>query len=383
MIYLDNAATTSPKPRPVREAVDRALRTFSANPGRSGYRMSMAAAEELYACRKEASDFFHGPGPENVAFPLNCTQALNMVLKGWLKAGDHVVVSDLEHNAVMRPLEALREKGVTYTAAHVSIGDHDATVDAFRKSMNEKTRLILCTHASNVWGARLPVERIAALAHAYQIPIAVDAAQSAGVLPIDMQEMGLDFLCVPGHKGLYGPMGTGLLLTARGEQLETILEGGTGSSSMQLRQPQEMPDRFESGTLNVPGIAGLRAGIRFVKQRREELFRHEMAYVQALYDRLASIPEVVLYTPRPDPQHFAPLLSCNVQGFSSEEAGAILARQGIAVRCGLHCAPEAHRAMGTLEQGTIRLAPSAFSNFAEIPQVTAGFLKMIHRKFSK
>ena len=383
MIYLDNAATTYPKPPMVRQAVEVALRRFGANPGRSGYPMSMAASEEVYACRKEVSDFFGGPGPENVVFPLNCTQAVNMVLKGWLHPGDHVVVSDLEHNAVMRPLEALSQRGVAFTAAHVTIGDHDATVNAFRQALTAKTRLVLCTHASNVCGARLPVERIAALCREYRIPVALDCAQSAGILPINMEEMGIDFVCAPGHKGLYGPMGTGILIAKDGSRLDTLLEGGTGSSSLSMKHPEEMPEHLESGTLNVPGICGLRAGLRFVRERGDRIFRHEMEYITQLYDRLKNIPQVELYTPRPEPLYFAPVLSCNIQGLTSEETGALLARQGIAVRAGLHCAPAAHTALGTLERGTVRMAPSAFSNFAEIDRVVSGFLKIIHRNFAK
>lgn len=378
MIYLDNGATTFPKPPAVRGAVARALQKLGANPGRGGYPMSMAAAEEVYACRQAASEFFHSAGPETVVFPLNCTQGINMVLKGWLRLGDHVVVSDLEHNAVMRPLEALRERGVSYTMAHVTIGDHDATMDAFRRALTAKTRLIFCTHASNVWGARLPVERIAAMAREYGIPFGLDCAQSAGILPLDMEGMGIDFLCAAGHKGLYGPMGTGVLLTSK--PLATILEGGTGTNSLAMRQPEEMPERLESGTLNVPGIAGLRAGIAFVKARRENIYRHEMRYVQMLYDRLKQIPQVVLYTPRPDPRYFAPVLSCNIREMPSEEAGALLGRQGIAVRAGLHCAPAAHQAMGTLEQGAVRIAPSAFSSFEEIEQVAAGFRNIVRSR---
>ena len=382
MIYLDNAATTFPKPQIVKQAVSAALEKYGANPGRSGYPMSMATARELYECRREADDFFHGYGPENVVFTSNCTMALHLVLKGWLRPGDHVVVSDLEHNAVMRPLEAMKERGISCTAAHVTIGDHDATVDAFRRALNGKTRLIVCTHASNVWGARLPVERIAAMAREYEIPVALDCAQSAGVLPIDMQDMGVDFLCIAGHKGLYGPMGTGLLLVNPARRLSTVIEGGTGSQSVSLNQPEELPDRLESGTVNVPGIIGLKAGIRFVRSRHGEIFRKETAYIQTLYDRLSRIPQIVLYTPRPEPQHFVPVLSCNVKNVPSEEVGAQLARYGIAVRCGLHCAPAAHGAMGTLEQGTIRMASSVFSNIAEINTVYQGFLKIIHRNFA-
>lgn len=215
MIYLDNAATTYPKPASVQNTVQIALKKYGANPGRAGHAMSLAAAEEIYRCRTAAADFFKAPGPECVAFTLNCTHAMNYVLKGLLKPGDHVVTSSLEHNAVMRPLQKLSENGVMFTVAKVFPGDNDATLNAFRNAIRENTKLIVCTHASNVWGIRLPVERIAALGHLYNIPIVVDCAQSAGVLPIDMAESGFDYLCVAGHKGLYGPMGTGMLVYAQ------------------------------------------------------------------------------------------------------------------------------------------------------------------------
>ena len=250
MIYFDNAATTFPKPRQVTNAVNNALNHYGANPGRSGHNMSIAGAEEIYRCRSAAADMFHAPGPECVIFTLNCTHAMNMVLKGLLRPGDHVVTSCLEHNAVMRPLHALAANDITFTAAQIFPGDNDATVNAFRNALQPNTKLIVCMQASNVWGIRLPVERIAALGKQYEIPIAIDCAQSAGVIPIDMQESGFDYLCIAGHKGLYGPMGTGMLITANGSQLSTILEGGTGTGSVSYVQPETMPDRFESGTPN-------------------------------------------------------------------------------------------------------------------------------------
>lgn len=378
MIYLDNAATTFPKPQQVMNAVNYALKNYGANPGRSGHDLSIATAEEVYRCRSDAADMFHAPGPECVAFTLNCTHAMNMVLKGLLKPGDHVVTSCLEHNAVMRPLQALAENGITFTAAQVFPGDNDATMNAFRKALQANTKLIVCMQASNVWGIRLPVERIAALAKEYGIPIAIDCAQSAGVIPIDMQDSGFDYLCIAGHKGLYGPMGTGMLLTANGSQLSTIIEGGTGTGSASFVQPESMPDRLESGTPNVAGIAGLRAGMQFVKNRGiTTIFNHELMLTQALHDRLSGMNGVILYTARPTALHFVPVLSFNVEGKDSEEVCKKLNSFGIAVRAGLHCSPAAHTFMGTLQRGAVRVCPSAFSNMNEINTFVLDLMKIL------
>ncbi|MCH3971568.1 MAG: aminotransferase class V-fold PLP-dependent enzyme [Oscillospiraceae bacterium] len=368
MIYLDNAATTYPKPPQVSAAVQRALRQYGANPGRAGHRMSLKTAEAVYHVREQAAAFFGAPGPENVAFVMNCTQALNMVIKGAIKPGGHVVVSCLEHNAVMRPLETLRRRGIiTYTEAQVVPGDNDATLDAFRQAMQENTCLCVCTHVSNVWGICLPIERIAALCHAYRVPFCADCAQSAGVLPISMTEAGLDYVCAPGHKGLYGPMGTGLLLALDGAALDTLIEGGTGTASESLVQPAEMPERFESGTINVPGILGLGAGISFVQQMGiQRIYQQESALVCALYDQLKHSGAAELYAPRPQPPYFAPLLSFNLPNQDSEDTAAALDRRGFAVRAGLHCAPRAHAFYGTLERGAVRMCPSVFVGRAQV-----------------
>lgn len=370
MIYLDNAATTYPKPLSVRSAVASALQRYGANPGRAGHTMSMDAAEEMFRCRTAAADLFHAPGPECVAFTLNCTHALNYVMKGLLKPGDHAVTSCLEHNAVARPLYALSRIGVEVTEARVYPGDNDATVDSFRRSLRSNTRLIVCTHASNVWGIRLPVERIAALGHQYGVPTAVDCAQTAGVLPINLADSGIDYLCAAGHKGLYGPMGTGLLITSRGSELATLIEGGTGTASAQAEQPLTMPDRMESGTQNMPGIAGLRAGIEFVASRgTDRILHHEMELVRRLYRRLSQLKGIRLYADEPTERYFAPVLSFNVGELSSEAVGKKLNDHGIAVRTGLHCAPAAHRFYGTLEQGAVRVCPSVFSREEEMDRL--------------
>lgn len=372
MIYLDNAATTWPKPVQVREAVQRALREYGANPGRSGYEMSMRTTQAVYECRRCAAELFGAQGPECVVFQPSCTQALNLVLKGFLKSGDHVVVSDLEHNAVMRPLTVLREMGVSFSAAQVTPCDNDATVEAFRRAMAPNTKLVVCTQASNVFGIRVPVERIAALCHQYGAKICVDCAQSAGIVPINVTESGIDYLCCAGHKGLYGPMGTGMLIFRDPQdRLATLVEGGTGTQSRSLLQPDDPPERYESGTQNVPGILGLRAGMEFVKKMGpENIWKREMEKTVLLYDRLSRIPGVRLYTERPRRPYFLPVLSFNIEGMPSEQAGERLAKMGVAVRCGLHCTPTAHDKMGT-DEGTVRMSPSVFTRREEIEAAAA------------
>ena len=367
MIYLDNSATTYPKPPQVRQAVTRALGELGANPGRGGYPMSQRTAQAVYRCRCLAAEFFGAPGPECVVFQPSCTQALNLVLKGALKQGDHVVVSDLEHNAVMRPLTALSARGVTYTLAKTVPGDNDATLDAFRQAMGPRTKLVVCTQASNVFGFRLPVERVAALCHQYGAKLCVDAAQSAGLVPIHLQRDGIDYLCCAGHKGLYGPMGVGLLvLRDPADGLTPLVEGGTGTQSRSLAQPEDSPERYESGTLNVPGIAGLEAGLLFVRrQGPQALCQKELALLARLHRQLARFPGVELYTGEPRAPYFLPVLSFNLRGMESEAVGERLGQAGIAVRCGLHCAPLAHQKLGT-QQGTVRVSPSAFTRREEI-----------------
>ncbi|MFR1179267.1 MAG: cysteine desulfurase [Acutalibacteraceae bacterium] len=367
MIYLDNAATTYPKPQNVANATMYALKKLGANPGRSGHNMSINAALEIYECRKSIAKFFNAKGPECVVFTLNCTHAINLVFKGLLKPGDHVVVSCLEHNAITRPLKALEEKGITFSEAKVFPGDNEATLDSFRNAINSKTVLIACTHASNVWGIRLPISRICAMAHEYGIPMLVDAAQSAGHIPIDLQETQIDYLCLAGHKGLYGPMGTGILITSHGEELPTIIEGGTGINSETYVQTNVMPEKFESGTQNLIGIAGLHAGIKFLNTAKvEKIAKHEHDLINYLYERLSELKNVELYMSRPDPKYFVPLLSFNVVGMHSENVGAILNKHQIYVRPGLHCAPAAHRFCETLERGAVRVCPSAFTRKSDI-----------------
>ena len=363
IIYFDNAATTGIKPKSVVRAVNFALENLSANPGRSGHSKSVGAAETVYKAREKLSDFFGSEGPETVVFTQNCTHAVNCVLKGLLKKGDHCIISSLEHNAVVRPLV---KTGVSYSVAEVSLTDDDETVKNFVEKIKPNTKLIFCTGASNVLGKILPIEKIGAICRKRGIYFGVDAAQTAGVLPIDMKKQNIDFLCIAPHKGLYAPMGIGVLI-ARKPLPDTIIEGGTGTNSSELFQPSFLPERLESGTVNVPGIAGIMGGLEFVKTKgTESIYQNELRLIQMLYKKLEDNEDVTLYTPYPEAGMYVPLLTFNVKNMTSYEAASILADNKIAVRGGLHCAPFAHRQIGTLEGGAVRVAVAYFNNSSEI-----------------
>ncbi len=366
MIYLDNSATTFPKPKSVIYAVNEAMQKYCANPGRSGHDLSLKAAEQVFLCRKAVCKLFNVDDESKVVFTSGCTQSLNTVIKGVLKPGDHCIISSLEHNSVLRPLEILKSKNISYSIADVYPEDNDRTVDSFRKCINEKTRLIVCTHASNVFGIRLPVERVCALAHSYGILFCLDAAQSAGVLDINIGEDGFDYVCCAGHKGLYGPMGIGLLIINTDYLPDTLLEGGTGSESQNLNQPDFMPDRFESGTLNIPGICGLKKGIEFVLNKGiKQIFIHEMNLILFLHKMLNSNSRITIYN-KPDMFYSAPLIAFSVSNINSEEVAMHLNRRNIAVRAGLHCSPIAHKYIGTIDNGVVRISPSVFTTLNDM-----------------
>lgn len=377
MIYLDNAATGYPKPRAVYEAMRQSVVCHGANPGRGGYPMAVAATEALYTCRETAAQLFGLSDSRRVVFTLNCTAALNIAINSVLQKGGRVVVSDLEHNAVMRPLHARGGCYPCYDTAEVTVGDDEATVEAFRRAITPQTKAIVCTHASNVIGCVLPIKQLAALAHAHGLVLIVDAAQSAGHIPIHMENDGIDYLCAAGHKGLYGPMGTGILLCREDVPLVPLVYGGTGSASLSLTQPEELPDRLESGTPNVVGIDGLQAGMRWVLQTGvERVAAHELALCRALYEALEGTAGVRLYSPWPQDGRATAVLSLTVDGLSVEQTAQALACHGIAVRAGLHCAPAAHRAIGTLPDGTVRLSMGAFNTLPQM-QNCAQILKKI------
>ena len=368
MIYFDNAATTFPKPQTVVRALNTAVVRYGANPGRAGHRLAVETAEQVYNARKTVAQFFDMEPCENVIFTKNCTEALNTVIKGLAKSGGHFLCSNIEHNAVVRPLESLRQRGIcSWSTAAVGETDEE-TVENFRKGLQPNTIAIICTGASNVFGEVLPVRALASLAHRNGVRMVVDAAQCAGILPISMQNDGIDFLCAPGHKGLYGIMGTGVLLCNCNVVLNPLTQGGTGVLSAQLTQPDAYPERLESGTLNVPGIFTVAEGIKFVEKISvSQIYQSEMKHVLRVHSTLSEMQNVELYTDLSSHKKaYVPLLSFNVRGLHSEETAARLSESDIAVRAGLHCAPFAHKAYKTQSRGTVRICPSAFTTQKDV-----------------
>lgn len=361
MIYLDNGATSYPKPKKVIDSAVSALRSFSFNSGRGGYRQSVKAAEKIYDVRCKIGDMF-GFEPQNTAFTKNCTEAVNAAVKGSVKKGDHVIISSLEHNAVWRVISRLADDGViSYDTADFSYDD-DECASNFERLIKPNTSLIVCMSASNVFGVVFPVAKIGAAAKKHGVRFIVDGAQSAGLIALNSKKDNFDILCAPGHKCLYGPMGTGFMSINENISLDTFEEGGTGSNSLEPDQPDFMPDRFEAGTLNNAGIISLGAGIDFINRMgMDKIYSHEMQCARYLYSGLKQNKNAVLYTPEPEKYRFAPIISFNYKDYSSEKTAALLADKDIAVRAGYHCSPLAHRFFSTLDRGTVRLSPSAFT----------------------
>ena len=362
MIYLDSAATTFQKPPAVSAAMQRALGTMS-SPGRGGHPAAMRAAETAFDCRNELAHLFSMPNPEQVVFTMNATHGLNIAIKSLVPPGGKAVVSGYEHNAVTRPLLAL--------SARVSVVSGplfapEAITAAFDRLVTPDTDAVICNHISNVFGFILPIEDIAAVCRRRKVPLIVDASQSAGVLPLDMTALGAAFIAMPGHKGLYGPQGTGVLLCGESVPVRTLLEGGTGSLPTHQEMPDSLPDRLEAGTHNMPGIAGLLEGVRYVKQRgMDAICLRERQLTLLLAEGLRTIPNLRVYA-MPGLHQQAGVLSVVPEEKDVEVLGEELAERGIAVRAGIHCAPFAHRTAGTLETGTVRLSVSDFNTPAEV-----------------
>lgn len=363
MIYLDNGATSFYKPRAVYQAVTDAMRTC-ANPGRGGYPAAMEAARRVYNCREAAAQLFDCD-PEQVALTTSCTHGLNIAIRSLVKPGGRVVVSGFEHNAVTRPLHALR---ADIRVAGRKLFDWEDTLQQFWEALKKGADAAVFTHVSNVFGYILPVEEMASLCRERGVPFVLDAAQSAGVLPVKLRELGADFIAMPGHKGLLGPQGTGLLLC--GGKAIPLLQGGTGSQSMEQEMPDYLPDALEAGTLNVPGYAGLTQGLRYLNrvgtqsilEREHRQLVHCVAGLKKLGMQVFS------------GEHQAGTVSF-LPGMDCEEAARLLAEQGIAVRAGLHCAPYAHESAGTLQTGTVRVS---FGHNAAAEQ-TATFLRAMSK----
>ena len=374
MIYLDSAATTFQKPPSVYRSVQWAMGHLG-SPGRGGHPYAMRAAEAAFRCRERAAELFHVPDPERVIFTFNATHGLNIAIRSLVRRGSRVVISGYEHNSVVRPLAAI---GAEVRVAHSPLFDRDAAVRAFERLIDERTDAVVVNHVSNVFGFILPVEEIADICHEWRVPLILDASQSAGVLPVDAQRLGAAFIAMPGHKGLYGPQGTGLLL-ASGEAAP-LLYGGSGSDSRSADMPAFLPDRLEAGTHNMPGIAGLAAGIAYVLQTgTSAILRHERTLIGRMADGLSGIPGVRVFRSK-DMSLQAGVLSFEIDGLSAEEAGERLGEMGIAVRAGLHCAPLAHKTVGTLARGAVRASVSAFNSQRDVSALVDAVKKLANRR---
>ena len=369
MIYLDNAATSFPKPPQVIRAMTDALQNFGANPGRGGHQLALQAGRTVEKCREAAASLLGVSSPEQVLFTRNCTESLNIAITGMLHKGDEVICSHGEHNAVMRPLERFVSRG-DITVKLLRPDERGVlSPDTLRRAVTSRTGLVIICHASNVTGVIQPVPELGAVCREKGIPFLVDAAQTVGVLDVTLDSLNADMIAMPGHKGLLGPHGTGLLALREGIAPEPLILGGTGSASESVRQPELLPDRYESGTLNLPGIAGLLAGISFVAQYREDIHRYETALNDRLRRQLAGIPGLRLLGDDRAPR--VAITSVVPDGGDSAALADALDATGVAVRSGLHCAPAMHSYLGTLKSGAVRFAPGPYNTEQEIDDTAA------------
>lgn len=381
MIYFDNAATTYPKPKQVIRAVEEAMIFCGANPGRSGNQMSYLTASKIFEVRESLSNLFNLNSPENVIFTKNCTEALNLVIHGLQRKGGHFLCSNYEHNSVTRPLQYLKEQNLCdwgYFEVKPSVVD---TLKNIQNKIQKNTIAIICTATSNVTGLCMPIQDIATLAHQNGLKLIVDGAQGAGIIPVYMQKMNLDYLCLPGHKGLYGPMGTGALLCRNTECLKTLMQGGTGTQSKEYAMPMAVPERYESGTLNVPGIIGVGAGCKQIEELSiKKIYDKEQYWIRYLVEELKKMKSFELYKPNMQSYLYAPILALNIQNMHSEEVATLLAEDEIAVRGGFHCAPLAHKTLKTLDRGVVRICPSIFTTEKDVNCLLNSLFKIAKKR---
>ncbi|CAM3588646.1 aminotransferase class V-fold PLP-dependent enzyme [Brevibacillus invocatus] len=367
IIYLDNAASTWPKPPGVKEKMAEVIEDFAANPGRGGHALAMKASKTVFRTRVQLSRLFGIQNPNNLFFYLNATQALNQAIKGFLKEGDHVISSSVEHNSVRRPLEYMsktKQVEVTYVEPR---GDQLFHREDFVQAIRPNTRLVAISHASNLTGVILPVAELGEMAKQHGITFLVDASQTAGVLPIHVEEMKIDMLAFPGHKGLYGPQGTGGLYVHGDIDLEPLIHGGTGSQSEAIEQPTTRPDRYESGTVNTVGLAGLLEGVSYVMEKGvEDIGQHEWELVKKTIVGLGKVAGVTVYGPGSETKRVG-VVSFNIQGVDASEVSFILDQQyGIATRAGYHCTPLGHQTAGTEQTGAVRASYGIFNTEKDV-----------------
>ena len=374
MIYLDNAATSYPKPRCTVDAMVQALTQCGANPGRSGHRLSLEAGRTVEACRESLAAMLDEPDATRIAFAQNATDALNMAIHGVLRTGDHVISTLIEHNSVLRPLSELSRSGTITLTLVPPDGDGRIRGKDVEQAITPRTRLVAMTHMSNVLGVEQDAARMGAMCARRGVLLLLDCAQTAGHLPLAPAQWGCSLLAMPGHKGLLGPHGTGALWVAPRVRLAPLRQGGTGSASESMFQPRMMPDSLESGTLNLPGIAGLNAGMRYALAHREQAHETAVALCDFMREELLGLPGVRVYTPAG-----AMLTSFNIDGISSQEVASMLDGANIAVRAGLHCAPGVHRFLGTLQTGAVRVSPGMTNGMKDARALVDAVAEIVRR----
>ena len=366
MIYLDNAATTFPKPEAVYNSMMDCMKNYCANPGRAGHKLAMKAAREIYDTRENIAKLFNIDNPMNIVFTNNATDSLNLAIKGVVNQGDHIITTSMEHNSVIRPIKSLEKYGIENTIVEC---DKEGFLDIkdLKKAIRPNTKLIVTTHASNVCGTLIDIKAVSEVAKSNNILYLVDASQTAGVYNIDLQEITLDMLAAPGHKGLLGPQGTGILYIREGIDINILKEGGTGSKSEDLFQPDLLPDKYESGTHNTPGIVGLNEGVKFIfKEGIDKIKDYEEKLCRYMLKRLDEIPNIKIYGPK-DASKRAAVITINIEDMDSGEITFLLdSEYNIATRSGIHCAPLAHKTLGTLKQGAVRFSMGYFNTKEEI-----------------
>lgn len=368
MIYLDNAATTMQKPPEVVEAVTRAL-TSMGNAGRGAHEASLDAGRAIFSARKKLTAFFHGTNPGQLIFTANSTESLNIAIKGILNPGDHVITTQLEHNSVLRPLYEMEEKGTELTVVE-SDRMGNIRIEDIKKSIRENTRAIVCTHASNLTGNLIDIRAVGRIAKEHGLLFVVDASQTAGIFPIDVEENHIDILCFTGHKAMLGPQGTGGMYVKEGVKVRPLLSGGSGVHSYSRRHPVQMPEALEAGTLNAHGIAGLAAAVDYINRTGMDKIREkEQSLMQYFYERVREIPGITVYGDYSGAQR-CPVTAINIRDYDSAQVSDVLfAEYGIATRPGAHCAPLMHQALGTVEQGIVRFSFSHYNTIEEIDEV--------------
>ncbi|MBI4565752.1 MAG: aminotransferase class V-fold PLP-dependent enzyme [Planctomycetes bacterium] len=378
MIYLDNAATTWPKPESVYQAMNDFARNHAGNPGRSGHRMAVESERRVAEARERVARLIHAESPDQVALTLNATDAINIAIKGVLRPGDHVVTTHLEHNSINRPLAAMAETGFITLTKAASAPDGTTPPEEIRKALTAKTRLIAVTHCSNVLGVVNDAAAYGSLAMDHGALLLLDASQTAGVVPIDVQAQKLDLVAFPGHKGCFGPMGTGALYVRSGLALRPFREGGTGFAAEHEMHPEEMPYRLEGGTPNAHGLAGLAAGLEFIEREGiRKIGSHERDLALRFIDSVRRLSRVTVWSGRAPDRQIGPV-SISIQGAEPAEIGARLDREfGIACRPGLHCAPGTHRFLGTFPKGTVRFSFGYFNTAANVDEAARALAKVL------